>query len=177
MYVALYIHLPQIHTQLPYQLHRKLSIRPWGFSSSRQHCIGALHSKDGAVPAMQGAEQSSSSFLGNESPKFSQVYKSTANSFLQGSVLFRHSPAQSWNISWGISLHSPAFDLPLARALAVTQGRDKLSGKGLHHFQSIDAVFCRYHANITVPAARPFWPCYNSLEMQPSGVKHVGVFF
>lgn len=64
-YVALRMDVTQIHTQLPYQLHTKLSIRTLSFGRSRQRCIGALRNKDRAVPAMQDAEQPSSSFLGN----------------------------------------------------------------------------------------------------------------
>jgi len=59
------------------------------------------------------------------------------NSFVQGSVLFRHSPVQRQRragTSPGASpsLHPPTFDLlitqALARALAVSQGRGKMKG-------------------------------------------------
>lgn len=80
-----------------------------GFGSSRQHYMWALHTKGKAVSAMQDAEQPSSSFLDKLSWKYSQVCKSTANSFLWGLVLFRHSPAQRQGKAWAPPGSSPSI--------------------------------------------------------------------
>lgn len=93
-YVTLYMHVTQMRTQLPYQLHTKLSVRPLSFRSRRPHCVGLFTTETGLSLPRGMQNHLPVSFWAIRSCKFSQVCKSTANSFLQGSVLFRHGPIQ-----------------------------------------------------------------------------------
>lgn len=130
--MAVDTHVTQVHTRLPYQLCTKLSVRPLGFSSSKQCCVELFTAKMGLsllcrmlnnLPVVFWASKVLSSVT---FANLWQIHPFRARCFLEA--------AQSWNISWGISIHSPAFDLLLTQALALTQGRGKSKGRGLHPF-------------------------------------------
>lgn len=151
----------------------ELPIRLLGFSSSRQYYLGPLHTKDKAVSAIQDAAQPSTSFLDNKNVKFSQVWKSTANSFLWGLVLFRYSPAQKQGKAWTSPDSSHSIHPQLTSGWLKPwqelwqQPREGVNWGEKVSISSRAATLCSAGTMKT-----SHWPCYDSLKMPPSWMKH-----